>query len=190
MQDTHGNLWKGAVAGLAAGLAVTLVMTQFQHLSGKLAKALESDEPKKPQHAADRGKKKSGEGDGPGKGQKKQDEDATVKTAKAISTKLFHHELTPDEKKVAGPAVHYSFGTLTGGIYGALAELNPAVTRGVGLPFGTAVWLGADEVAVPAFRLAKPPLENPPSVHVRALAAHLIYGLTTETARRLVRRIL
>jgi putative membrane protein len=189
MQDTNGNLWKGAVAGLAAGLAATYVMTQFQSLSGKLAKALESDDPQNPQHAADRGKPESGQRD-QGNGQEKQEEDATVKTAEAISRKLFHHELTPDEKKVAGPAVHYGFGALTGGVYGALAELNPAVTRGVGLPFGTAVWLGADEVAVPAFRLSGPPLSQPPSVHVRALAAHLVYGLATEATRRLVRRVL
>ncbi|MEA2603526.1 MAG: putative rane protein [Acidobacteriota bacterium] len=188
MQDANGNLWKGAVAGLAAGLAATYVMTQFQNLSGKLAKALESDDPQHPQHAADRGKPESGQrqqGNG-----KEQEEDATVKTAEAISEGLFHHELTRDEKKVAGPAVHYGFGILTGAIYGALAELNPAVTRGAGLPFGTAVWLGADEVAVPAFRLSGPPLSTPPSVHARALAAHLVYGLATETARRLVRRAL
>ena len=169
MQDINGNLWKGAVAGLAAGLAATLVMTQFQNLSMKL---MEQNDKKK--------KKKKG----------KEEEDATVKTAEAISEGLFHHELTADEKKVAGPAVHYSFGTLTGGVYGALAELTPKVTRGVGLPFGTAVWLGADEVAVPAFRLSKPPLSTPPSVHARELAAHLVYGLTTETVRRLVRRAL
>jgi putative membrane protein len=184
MQTTHGSLWKGAVAGLAAGLAATYVMTQFQNLSGKLEKVLESDEPHDPQHAADRGKRDSGEKrDG-------QEEDATVKAAEAISRGVFHHELTQDEKKVAGPAMHYGFGTLTGGLYGALAEVAPAVTRGAGAPFGTAVWLGADEIAVPAFRLAGPPLSHPPSVHARALAAHLVYGLAAETVRRAVRRAL
>jgi uncharacterized membrane protein YagU involved in acid resistance len=163
MQDINGNLWKGAVAGLAGGLAASYVMNQFQSLSAKL---VEQD------------------------GQEKEGEDATVKTAEAISEGLFHHELTPSEKKVAGPAVHYSFGALTGGVYGALAELNPTVTRGAGLPFGTAVWLGADEVAVPAFHLSGPPTSTPPSVHVQALAAHLVYGLATETVRRLVRRAL
>src|SRR5947209_5367082 len=133
MQNHESELWKGAVAGLAAGLAATYVMTQFQNVSGKVAKALEKDEPDNPQHAADRGKGESGQRDG------QQKEDATVKTAKAISHGLFHHELTRREKKVAGPAVHYGFGALTGGAYGALAELAPAVTRGAGLPFGSAV---------------------------------------------------
>jgi hypothetical protein len=43
---------------------------------------------------------------------------------------------------------------------------------------------------VPAFKLSEPPLEHPPSVHAKALAAHLVYGLTAETVRRLVRRVL
>ncbi|HEV7786013.1 MAG TPA: DUF1440 domain-containing protein [Thermoanaerobaculia bacterium] len=169
MKDVDSNLWKGAVAGLAAGLAATFVMTQFQNLSGKLEKALEAEDQSK--------KEKKGD-------------DATVKAASAISRGVFHHTLTPREKKVAGPAVHYGFGTLTGGMYGVLAELSPAVARGAGLPFGTALWVGADEVAVPAFRLSGPPASQPPAVHAKALAAHLVYGAAMETARRLVRRVL
>lgn len=184
MRNPDGNLWKGVAAGLAAGLAATWVMTMFQNLSGKLEKILEEDEPRNPQHSAERGTEQSSE-EGEEHG-----EDATVKAASAISQGLFHHELSEREKKVAGPAVHYGFGTLTGGLYGALAELAPEVTRGAGLPFGTVVWLGADEVAVPAFRLSGPPWEHPPSVHARALAAHLVYGLATEGARRLVRQVL
>jgi hypothetical protein len=34
-----------------------------------------------------------------------QDEDSTAKTASAISEGIFCHDLTEDEKKVAGPAV-------------------------------------------------------------------------------------
>jgi putative membrane protein len=55
----------------------------------------------------------------------RQDEDSTVKTASAISEGVFRHALTEDEKKVAGPAVHYAFGAGVGGVYGALAEMAP-----------------------------------------------------------------
>jgi len=183
MHDSQANAWKGAAAGLAAGLAATWVMTRFQELSGKLARVHENDEPRDPQHSSKRGTAESTEGNGKG-------EDATVKAAALLSRKLLHHELDEREKKIAGPAMHYGFGALTGLAYGALAELAPAVTRGAGAPFGTAVWLGADEVAVPVFRLAGPPWEHPPAVHARALAAHLVYGLTTEGVRRVVRRVL
>lgn len=179
MQDSQANLWKGAAAGLAAGLAATWVMTQFQDLAGKFAEPREKEEP---QHSAKRGKRESAK-------KKKQGDDATVKAADKLSRGLFHHALSQEEKTVAGPAMHYGFGTLTGVAYGVLAELAPAVTRGVGAPFGTAVWLGADEVAVPAFGLSGPPWEHPASVHARALAAHLVYGVTTEGVRRLVRRV-
>jgi putative membrane protein len=112
-----------------------------------------------------------------------------VKAASAISENLFHHDLTQREKEIAGPALHYGFGVLTGALYGALAELSPAVTWGAGLPFGTAVWLGADEVAVPAFRLAGPPWEHPPMVHARALAAHHLSRQAVDQVRRQLRRL-
>jgi putative membrane protein len=179
MRDAQANVWKGAAVGLAAGLAATWVMTQFQALSGKLSETHKEEDP---QHSAKRGKKESAK-------QKTRGDDATVRAAGKLSRGLFHHELSQEEKKMAGPAMHYGFGALTGVAYGVLAELAPAVTRGAGAPFGTAVWLGADEVAVPAFRLAGPPWEHPASVHARALAAHLVYGVTTEGVRRLVRRV-
>jgi hypothetical protein len=139
-----------------------------------------------PQHSADRGQAESAR---QGKGEQEGD-DATVKTAARLSRGLFHHELEPREKRVAGPAVHYAFGALTGAVYGALAELSPRWTAGAGIPFGTAVWLGADEVTVPALGLSGPATESPLPVHARALAAHVVYGLTTDLVRRLVLRVL
>ena len=183
MRDPQDNAWKGAAAGLVAGLAATWVMTRFQELSGKLAAFDEQDEPRAPQHSAKRGTRESTEGNGQG-------EDATVRAADKLSRGLFHHGLSKPEKKVAGPALHYGFGALTGAAYGALAEITPGVTRGAGAPFGAAVWLAADEITVPVLRLSGPPWQYPPMVHARALGAHLVYGLATEGLRRLVRRAL
>jgi putative membrane protein len=114
-------------------------------------------------------------------------DDATVKTASAISEGIFDHKLTRGEKKFAGPAVHYAFGTSVGGLYGAAAELAPEVTKGAGLPFGAAFWLVADETALPLLGLSKGPTAYPISTHVYALASHLVYGLTAELVRRGVR---
>ncbi len=80
----------------------------------------------------------------------KEQDDATVETAKVISRNVFGHELQESEKKPAGAVVHYAFGTATGGLYGALAEVSPQVTMAAGLPFGAAFWLIADEITVPA----------------------------------------
>ncbi len=98
--------------------------------------------------------------------------------------------MTKSEKKIAGTAVHYSLGTAVGGLYGAVAELAPEVTAGIGLPFGAAFWLVVDEGAVPLLGLSKGPTEYPISTHAYALASHFIYGLTAEVVRRAVRRAL
>jgi uncharacterized membrane protein YagU involved in acid resistance len=134
-------------------------------------------------------KEKVGAGDSPNEGDQNEGEDATVKTAERVSRGVFHHQLQEDEKKVAGPAVHYAMGAVSGGIYGAVAELVPVTALGAGLPFGAAVWLAADEVAVPALGLSKPPTRTPAVVHAQALASHLVYGLTTDLVRRGLLRV-
>ena len=77
-----------------------------------------------------------------------------------------------------------------GAFYGGLAELEPRATAGAGLPYGAAVFVGADEVAVPALGLSKPPQEYPASAHIYGLASHLVYGLSLEMARRGIRRMM
>ena len=52
-------------------------------------------------------------------------DNATVKTAKAISENVFDHKLEKSEKEQAGNAVHYVFGTTVGALYGAASELMP-----------------------------------------------------------------
>jgi hypothetical protein len=119
---------------------------------------------------------------------KEDQDDATVKAARAISEGILGHELKESEKRMAGAAVHYAFGTATGGLYGAMAEFAPELTRGAGLPFGAAFWLIADETAVPLLKLSKGPSEYPLSTHAYAFASHLVYGLTTEAVRSVLRR--
>ncbi len=185
MHDTSGNacVWKGLVAGLAGGLVASWTMNQFQAAWTRLAEGSE-----KP-HGAQSKQPTDGSKGGEGQDTAEQD-DATVETAKAISEGVFGHELQEHEKKPAGAAVHYAFGTVTGGLYGALAEVTPQVTSGLGLPFGAAFWLATDEVAVPLLGLSKGPTEYPPSTHAYALASHLIYGVTAELSRRALRQVL
>lgn len=180
----EGDVWKGLAAGLAGGLVASWTMNRFQDVWSKLAEEF------------GRSEEESSARDGGGESQQAQDsgeeqtDDATVKAASAISEGIFDHKLTRGEKKIAGPAVHYAFGTAVGGLYGAVAELAPEVTAGAGLPFGAAFWLVADETAVPLLGLSKKPTEYPLSTHVYALASHLVYGLTAEAVRRAARNAL
>ncbi len=161
-----GDVVKGAVAGLVGGLVASFVMSQFQVLLSAL-----SEEEKKPK-------------------KKKEDEPANIKTAEAISENVFDHKLIKSEKEPAGEAVHYAMGATSGLIYGIASEIAPITTVGLGLPFGAAVWLVADDVVVPALGLAKPATEYPLSTHAYALSSHLVYGLTTDIVRRAVRDLL
>lgn len=185
MRETNenGNIWKGLVAGLAGGLVASWTMNQFQAAWTRIAEGME-----KP-HGAQSMQPSEGSN-----GEQRQDaaeqDDATVETAKAISKGVFGHELQESEKKPAGAAVHYAFGAVSGGVYGALAEISPQVTTAAGLPFGAAFWLVADEVTVPLLGLSKGPTEYPVSTHAYALASHLVYGVTTELSRRALRQVL
>jgi hypothetical protein len=118
------------------------------------------------------------------------EDDATVKTATLVSRKVFEHELTEGEKKVAGPVVHYAYGSLVGAVYGGLAELMPITAAGFGMPFGIALWLLGDEIAVPALGLGASPTETPADKHADALAAHLMYGVTTDVLRRILKHVI
>lgn len=118
-----------------------------------------------------------------------QDEDPTVKVADAITRPLLHRPLPDEKKPLAGNLVHYAFGAGVGGLYGGLATVMPRVTRGLGLPFGVAVWLGAHVTMVPALGLAPPPTRQPLSKEGLELLMHLVYGAVTELARRVIRSL-
>lgn len=163
-----GDVVKGAVAGLIGGLVASFVMSEFQTLLSAL-----SEEEKK-------SKKKDS----------KEDEPANVKAAEEISKAVFNHRLKKSEKEPAGEAMHYAMGATSGLIYGVAAEIAPMTTVGLGLPFGAAVWLVADDVVVPALGLAKPATQYPLSTHAYAISSHLVYGLTTDLVRQAVRDLL
>lgn len=186
--DGEGNVWKGLAAGVIGGLVASAVMNQFQALLSRLA---EGEERSHGAQSLQQGSPQQGVG---GKlqaeGKDEEEDDATERLANAVSVGVFEHELTKPEKDAAGTAIHYAMGTTCGAVYGAVAEIIPTVKAGAGLPFGVAVWLTADEGILPSVGLSKSPAEYPLSIHAYAFAAHLVFGLTAEVARRAVRNAL
>jgi len=179
------NVLRGLATGITAGLAATLIMDQFQKIStvGQRAaekqlrlahheslEAIKRDQQRQQQHA-------------------EQQEDSTEIVARKIA-EATGKELAPEEKKKAGQAVHYAFGTLMGALYGVAAELVPEVTTGGGTAYGTLLFLGAHEVAVPAFQLSPPPTETPAPDHLQHWAAHVVYGGSLELVRSIMRRFM
>ena len=116
------------------------------------------------------------------------DDNAAERTANIIAAKVFDQRLSEEEKHAGGAVAHYLFGAATGAIYGATSELLPGTRVGAGAPFGAAVWLVADEMVVPALGLSKAPHQFRLSTHATALASHVVYGVTTEMFRRVVRK--
>ncbi len=181
----EGDVWKGLAAGIVGGLVASAVMNQFQAAWSRLA---EDEERSHGAQSLQQGSPQVGVGrELQAQGKDQEQDDAPERLANAISVGVFDHELTEREKDVAGTAFHYAMGATSGAVYGALAEIIPEVKTGAGLPFGAVVWLAVDEGLIPAVGLSKSPTEYPLSIHAYALASHLVYGLTTELVRRVVR---
>jgi len=170
----HRSTAKGLAAGAIGGLAATWIMgyaqTAFHKVAGELAHAggNGSPAPQRPHMPA------------------AEDEPATVKAAVAIA-RAAGRDLAPERREAAGSLVHYAYGTLIGAAYGAAAEHSDLPRTASGAAFGSALWLLADEVAVPALKLARPARDYPAEVHAVALCSHLAYSVTTELIRRALR---
>ena len=172
-RDRKRSIGKGLLVGLIGGLAASWAMNRFQDVWLTVSPSDASNEKETNREDSDVASEDQ--------------DDATVKAASAVSEGLFDHKLTPAEKKIAGPAVHYAVGAAAGMVYGVASELMPEVTTGLGLPYGTAFWLVVDETIVPLLGLSKGPNKYPLSTHAYALASHLVYGATVEGTRRILR---
>lgn len=169
----------GIVAGLVGGLVASWLMDIYIEGAGQtLQRAQQTTEER--QNADRQAVEQAGV----------PREDATMKTAGALVKAVTGRELSYEEKKTAGPIVHYAFGALMGGAYGALAECSETATSGSGTAFGLALFAGADLVAVPALNLSGASGEYPISSYTAPFTAHLVYGIATELLRRLVRSAL
>jgi putative membrane protein len=156
---------KALLAGAAAGLIASFAMSKFSSLF------------------------LSGANPDPDK------EDSTVRAASAIFRALFRRNLTPEQKTIAGPAMHYLFGATMAATYSVVLEYGDAgygntARLGWGLSFGAAVWLGAHVLTVPALGLSEPITNGAPAVEAVEGAAHLVYGVVVEGVRRPLRKYL
>jgi uncharacterized membrane protein YagU involved in acid resistance len=185
MRKNRPSILRGVVTGLAAGIAATLIMDQFQKLSAasqtaveKQIKLAKGESPEQIEHEQEQAREQAA-----------QQEGSTEIVARKVA-EVTGNTLDKQQKKTAGQAVHYTFGTLMGLLYGVSAELLPEVTTGAGTAFGTLLFLAADEVAVPAFQLSPAPAETSTTDHLQHWAAHVVYGGSLELMRSLIARAL
>jgi len=114
-----------------------------------------------------------------------------MKVADAVAaTVTGGQHLTYEQEQTGGPIVHYAFGALAGGVYGGLAEYSELTRSGFGTTFGSALFTIADLLAVPALHLSPPVDQQPKAALATPFTAHIVYGVTTELVRRIVRNLL
>jgi uncharacterized membrane protein YagU involved in acid resistance len=151
-----------AVIGAAAGVAASWVM-------GKATSYLyerESEETRKQEKEARGGKMAYGV--------------AAEKAAELAGT-----ELSDEQRKKYGSAIHWGLGVGAGAAYGAMRLRVPGVDWGRGLGFGLAFWLLVDEAGNTALGLTPPPQAFPWETHARGIAGHLVFGVVTEAVFQL-----
>jgi hypothetical protein len=166
---------KDVLAGAVGGVAGTLAMNYAQRLWTLVA------ERNPPESAA-------GKHDARDWQERTEDENSNEVAAQVLARATIDRRLTERELSIAAPLIHFSFGAAVGAAYGASLDTVPHHRRS-GVALGSALWLAADEVAMPVLGLSRSTLERPLEMHCQSLVAHLVYGVVTERVRRVVIRI-
>ena len=116
------------------------------------------------------------------------DEDAPPATlANRAAQALAGERLDERQKAIAEQGMHWLFGTLIGGVYGAACELVPDLKQGYGLAFGATVYGVMHQGVLPAADLEEPLPEQEPDEARNEMITHLAYGFVTEVVRDMVR---
>lgn len=122
--------------------------------------------------------------------QAQEDEGATEAVGRIGFHAVTGHDPDEEMKERLGQAVHWGYGILLGGLYGALRDDADAPDLLGGLGYGTAAWIVGDEIMVPMLGLAGGPTAHRWTVHAKALGAHLVYGAATAGATQALKRVM
>jgi len=183
----HCSIWKAALAGAIGGLAGSFSMDVVSRLwtlgkHGRITPHEESLSHQGGRPDVEAAKNAGLHGGDPGA-------IATTVAADRI-THSRQPALSPKERIWAGTAVHYSFGTAIGSLYGVGAAYVPAIRAQHGLLYGLIIWAGA-EVTLPVFGLAARPTRYSTGEHLFGILSHAVFGLVAETTRKhTVRRLM
>src|SRR5690242_17429483 len=110
---------------------------------------------------------------------------APAQVGKRLWEGLFQVELPPTRAELANNVMHWAYGTLWGALYGIVVGSLPKRRVRYGLSFGASV-VASDYVILPAAKLYKPIWEYDAKTLAKDLTAHLVYGLATAAAMRLL----
>jgi hypothetical protein len=119
------------------------------------------------------------------------DESSTAATGRVLHEAVTGKEPKKETKTLLSYLVHYGYGLLVGGLYGAVRGGSAGVPDVLGgLGYGTGLWLFGSELAQPLLGLSAGPTTAPLSSHAYGLGAHFAFGLATAATTQVLYRVL
>ena len=149
------SLWADIAFGLVAGAIATFVMDKV----GSYGYQLEDEQARHYEEAL-------------------RHEDPPEVLAGKIAEAIGSVELDKEAKQKYGMAIHWGYGIVWGGVFGALRDRVPLVGSAGGMTFGLGLWLIGDELMMPVMKLSPPSTEFPWQNHARAAVNHFVYSGT------------
>jgi Protein of unknown function (DUF1440) len=112
---------------------------------------------------------------------------APAQVGKRLVEGLFQIALPPSRAQLVNNVTHWVYGMLGGAQYGVAAGSVSTARVRYGLPFGAAVW-ATGYILLPAAKIYEPIWKYDAKTLADDLSAHLVYGLTTAAALRILSR--
>ncbi len=116
-----------------------------------------------------------------------EDAPAPAQVGRRFVEGLFGRPVPSARAALVNNVTHWAYGIAGGAQYGIAAGSLKVPRVAYGLPFGAMVW-GAGYVVLPAMGLYEPIWKYDRKTLAKDLTAHLVYGLGTATALRLLSR--
>jgi hypothetical protein len=113
------------------------------------------------------------------------DAPAPAKVGKQFVEGLTRRELSPRHARLVNNITHWGYGVSAGAPFGVVAGLADPPKLRYGLPFGAGVW-ATGYVVLPVLGVYRPIWEYDLQTLGKDLGAHLVYGLSTAAAFRLL----
>ena len=184
MPRLDDNRWVGLGLGLAGGAVGLVAMSGYW----KVVSLLSPDDPAQRETAREPGPLNSIALFGSPRREGEPSTEAAGRIAYRLITGV--EPRSRETLQALSTAVHYGFGLVMGGLFGAIRGPAAPPDPVAGLAFGAALWLGAHELVVPLVGLGDGPTAEPIAMHAHELGGHLAYGLATAAATQALRRLL
>lgn len=105
-----------------------------------------------------------------------------------LAEQVAGHPLPPSQQQIAMQTIHWVFGATAGAIYGALVEVEPSLGAWRGAAFGLALNRLTHESILPRMGLSDSKDAQPTQERISEWVTHAVYGIFTDSVRRVVRR--